>query len=261
MALKEMDCAESVTPMIMPGVLLRQQALGDDDIKPDGGDQRGDGDAEGERLMPQHPLQARVIRVEHRLKHRSVAVKEPPVLLVLSGLKRRAHIIGVSVSETMADTTTATLKVMANSRNSRPTMPVMKSSGMNTAISETLSEMTVNPICFAPLSAASRGVSPVSMKRTMFSIITMASSTTKPVEMVSAISERLSRLKPISFMTPNVPMMRERQRHAGDHRGPEFPQEDEDHHHHQHHRQHQGELHVRDRGADGLACGRSGWQP
>jgi len=28
----------------------------------------------------------------------------------------------------------------------------------------------------------------------MFSIITMASSTTKPVEMVSAISERLSRL-------------------------------------------------------------------
>ena len=39
----------------------------------------------------------------------------------------------------------------------------------------------------------------------MFSIITMASSTTKPVEMVSAISERLFRLKPSRYMTPNVP--------------------------------------------------------
>ena len=40
----------------------------------------------------------------------------------------------------------------------------------------------------------------------MFSIITIASSTTKPVEIVSAISERLSRLKPSSFITPNVPI-------------------------------------------------------
>ncbi len=40
----------------------------------------------------------------------------------------------------------------------------------------------------------------------MFSIITMASSTTKPVAMVSAISERLFRLKFVRYMTPNVPM-------------------------------------------------------
>ena len=39
----------------------------------------------------------------------------------------------------------------------------------------------------------------------MFSIITMASSTTKPVEMVSAISVRLFRLYPSMYMTPNVP--------------------------------------------------------
>ena len=39
----------------------------------------------------------------------------------------------------------------------------------------------------------------------MFSIITMASSTTKPVEMVSAISERLSRLYPSRYMTAKVP--------------------------------------------------------
>ena len=39
----------------------------------------------------------------------------------------------------------------------------------------------------------------------MFSIITIASSTTKPVEIVSAISERLSRLYPSRYMTANVP--------------------------------------------------------
>ena len=39
----------------------------------------------------------------------------------------------------------------------------------------------------------------------MFSVTTMASSTTKPVEMVRAISERLSRLKPNRYITPKVP--------------------------------------------------------
>src|ERR1700730_5689408 len=39
----------------------------------------------------------------------------------------------------------------------------------------------------------------------MFSIITIASSTTNPVEIVSAISERLSRLKPTRYMATKVP--------------------------------------------------------
>ena len=39
----------------------------------------------------------------------------------------------------------------------------------------------------------------------MFSIMTMASSTTKPVAMVSAMSVRLFRLYPSRYMTPNVP--------------------------------------------------------
>jgi hypothetical protein len=39
----------------------------------------------------------------------------------------------------------------------------------------------------------------------MFSIITIASSTTKPVAMVSAISDRLSRLKPSRYMIASVP--------------------------------------------------------
>ena len=39
----------------------------------------------------------------------------------------------------------------------------------------------------------------------MFSITTMASSTTKPAEIVSAISDRLFRLKPRRYIAPNVP--------------------------------------------------------
>src|SRR5262250_3897351 len=39
----------------------------------------------------------------------------------------------------------------------------------------------------------------------MFSIITTASSTTKPVEIVSAINERLLRLKPRPYITAKVP--------------------------------------------------------
>jgi hypothetical protein len=108
------------------------------------------------------------------------------------------------VSETAADVTTAIVSVSANSRNMRPTMPLMNSSGMNTATSDTVSEMTVKPISLAPASAATNGGSPSSMWRTMFSIITMASSITKPVPIVSAISDRLSRLNPASHITPKV---------------------------------------------------------
>ena len=39
----------------------------------------------------------------------------------------------------------------------------------------------------------------------MFSIMTMASSTTNPVAMVSAIKDRLSSEKPSRYMAPNVP--------------------------------------------------------
>ena len=45
--------------------------------------------------------------------------------------------------------------VTANSRNRRPTMPLISSSGMNTATSEMLIERIVKPISPAPLMAAS----------------------------------------------------------------------------------------------------------
>ena len=73
-------------------------------------------------------------------------------------------------------------------------MPPMNRIGMNTATSETVIEMIVKTISFDPLSAAVIASSPCSMCRTMFSSITIASSTTKPTQSVSAISDRLSRL-------------------------------------------------------------------
>ena len=75
-------------------------------------------------------------------------------------------------------------------------MPLISSSGMKTAISEMLIEMTVNPISRAPLIADCSGVVPASRWRKIFSSTTMASSTTKPTAMVKAISDRLSKLKP-----------------------------------------------------------------
>ncbi len=108
--------------------------------------------------------------------------------------RKRAHSIGVVVSEITSETATATDRVTANSRKSRPTSPPMNSSGMKTAMSDTLIDRTVKPTSRAPASAASNGWWPSSRCRAMFSSTTIASSTTKPVEMVSAISDRLFRL-------------------------------------------------------------------
>ena len=87
----------------------------------------------------------------------------PPAGVSRCCRSRRLHIIGVSVSETTAEVTTAMVSVSANSRNMRPTRPVMNNSGMKTAINETVSEITVKPISLAPRSAASYASSPSSM--------------------------------------------------------------------------------------------------
>ena len=84
--------------------------------------------------------------------------------------------------------------VTANSWNRRPMIPPMNSTGMNTAASDSVMERMVNPTSRDPSNAAWSGRVPFSMCRTMFSSMTMASSTTNPTESVSAMSERLSTL-------------------------------------------------------------------
>ena len=100
----------------------------------------------------------------------------------------------MSVSDTKPDTRIATAIVTANSWNSRPMSPPRNSTGMNTATSDSVIEMTVKLISRLPLIAASMTDSPCSRWRTTFSSTTIASSTTKPTASVSAMSERLSRL-------------------------------------------------------------------
>ena len=82
--------------------------------------------------------------------------------------------------------------VAANSRNTRPTTPPMKNTGMNTATSDTVIDRIVKPISLAPLKAAEKASMPASIWRVMFSSMTMASSTTKPTDSVMPISEMLS---------------------------------------------------------------------
>ncbi len=57
----------------------------------------------------------------------------------------------------------------------------------------------------------------------------MASSTTKPVEMVSAISDKLSRLKPSKYITAKVPTSDSGTDRLGDDRRRQVAQEQEDH--------------------------------
>ncbi len=94
----------------------------------------------------------------------------------------------------------ATAIVTANSRNTRPTMPPIKSTGMNTAISEKVMAMMVKPISLDPLSAASNGRMPPSIWRTIFSSIK------KPTDSVSASNVILLMEKLSAYMTAQVPM-------------------------------------------------------
>ena len=73
---------------------------------------------------------------------------------------------------------------------------------------------------------------PFSMWRVMFSITTMASSTTNPVAIVSAISDRLSRVYPQQIHDAEGADQRNRHRDARDEGGPAVAQE---HEHHQDH--------------------------
>ncbi len=94
--------------------------------------------------------------------------------------------------------------MIANSRKTRPTNPDMKTSGMKTAASEMVIDMIVKLISFALLMEASNGCSPRSIRRTVFSKKTIASSTRNPMARVSAISDKLSRLYPSARIAMNV---------------------------------------------------------
>ena len=125
----------------------------------------------------------------------------------------------------------------------------MNISGVNTAISEIEIVRMVKLISPEPARAASNGASPSSMRFQITSTMTIASSTTKPTAMVSAISDRLSRLKLQRQHHRHGRQQRQRDHGAGDQGGADIAQEQEDHGHHQGDGDQQGDLHVIDRGA------------
>ncbi len=120
-------------------------------------------------------------------------------------LRKRLHSAGVSVSEMIIETTMAATRVTVNSRKNAPIMPSANSSGMNTATSEAVIETMVKPISRAPVRAACMRGMPSSRWRMMFSITTIASSTTKPIAITSASRLRLFRVKPSTYITSAAP--------------------------------------------------------
>jgi hypothetical protein len=107
-------------------------------------------------------------------------------------LRNRLHSIGVSVRAVRPESKIETEIVTANSRSSRPSTPLRNRIGRKTATRDTVIEMMVKPTSRAPSSAACLLDLPISRWRTMFSIITMASSTTKPTDRVIPIMENRS---------------------------------------------------------------------
>ena len=175
------------------GIVLREIAVRRLDIEldrdGDGGEEHEQGEARGGAARRRACARSRAIVRDSMAS----TMRSSQVAFGLgASLTKCAQIIGVTVSDTKVEITIAKVSVSENSRNTRPTTPSMNSSGMNAAISDRLIEITVKPICRAPSSAARIGEWPFSRLRNMFSIMTMASSTTKPTEIASAISDRLS---------------------------------------------------------------------
>ena len=122
-------------------------------------------------------------------------------LLFVSNLELN---IGISVNAVTLENATAAAIAKANSVNNRPILPCKNTSGTNTAINTKVVAITAKPTSRAPRYAASKGGSPSSMRREMFSSTTMASSTTKPIARTSA--NKVSRLieKPSAYITVNA---------------------------------------------------------
>ena len=94
-------------------------------------------------------------------KERVAALWLPPC----SGRSMREASIGVRVSAMNPEISTATATQIPNSLNNRPTLPVRKATGTNTATRVMVVAMTANPISSAPSKDALRRSLPISMCR------------------------------------------------------------------------------------------------
>ena len=107
---------------------------------------------------------------------------------------------------TKQESVTANARTKPNSANNRPAMPGKKEIGMNTAASVAVVASTAKNTCLRPWTAAARGPRPRARWREMFSMTTMASSTTRPVARTSASSVMMLIEKPTSHIAASVPI-------------------------------------------------------
>ena len=124
-----------------------------------------------------------------------------------SNFRKRDESIGVRVRATKAEISTDAATPTPNSRKSRPVTPLMKAMGRKTMTRVRLIAITAKAISDVPFRAASRGDSPSSMCRWMFSTTTMASSTTIPMARTRASRVSVLTEKPRAWKAANVPTM------------------------------------------------------
>jgi hypothetical protein len=144
-----------------------------------------------------------------------------------------------------------TARVMANSRKSRPTTSLMKSSGISTAISETVSDMMVKPICSLPLSAACIGL--IALFDEARDVLDHHDGVVHHKAGGDGQRHQGEVVQRVAQQVHHAEGADDRQRHRdrGNDGGRQVAQEEEDHHHHQGDGEHQLEFHVLDRGANG----------
>ena len=104
--------------------------------------------------VPDRPFSVRVVDVAHRIERALAPLIRSCRGGRARGRSQRLHSIGVSVSDTKPETSTAAMMVTANSCSSRPRMPPMNSTGMNTAASDSVIDTMVKPISCEPSSVA-----------------------------------------------------------------------------------------------------------
>ena len=109
--------------------------------------------------------------------------------------------MGSRVKETKSDTSTAKATVIPNWKKNRPTIPFIKATGTNTAMTDIVVASTASPISLVPSRAAVKWSSPRSKWRTMFSRTTMASSMSMPMAKDRAIRVSTFRVIPMKFIT------------------------------------------------------------
>jgi len=111
------------------------------------------------------------------------------------------------VKATSSETRTLNTTVIPNCLKNWPTIPVIIPTGRNTATTVRVVAVTARPISAVASSAAAKGVFPIRMCRTMFSMTTMASSIKRPTDRDKAIRDMKLRVKFIAFMAKKVAIM------------------------------------------------------